>query len=148
MHLNATNTPIKIVYQPLRGTRRLAYVFKLTTRLACAELLITAGGLWRAPLGGHRPSVVLAAGPDGQSIFKDHCAGCHGADGKGISTVSTPDFTDPKIQASLTDKEIIDTITNGREGTIMPAWKGQLSEQEISTVAAFVRSLGQAGDRN
>lgn len=148
MHSNATNTLIQIVYRSLWGTRCLGYVFRLTARIAFAVLLITVGGFWRTPLERHRHSVVLAAGPDGQAIFKDHCAGCHGGDGKGISTVGTPDFTESKVQASLTDEEIIDTITNGRPGTIMPAWKGQLSAQEISAVAVFVRSLGRAAGRS
>ncbi len=114
----------------------------MAATLALPVLLVIGGGLWRSAWEGDDHSVVHAAGPDGHAIFREHCSGCHGEDGKGISTVGTPDFTDHKIQASVTDAQIIDTITNGRKGTIMPAWKGQLSEQEISAVAQFVRSLG------
>ena len=78
----------------------------------------------------------------GAAVFKGHCTPCHGEDGKGKAAVGTPDFTSPKIQASLTDSEILDIITNGKKGTIMPAWKGNLSAQEISAVASYVRSLG------
>ena len=35
-----------------------------------------------------------------------------------------------------------ETIGNGRKGTIMPAWKGKLSDEEIAAVAGYVRSLG------
>jgi mono/diheme cytochrome c family protein len=88
---------------------------------------------------------VTAAG--GGAIFKEHCGSCHGEDGKGKAAVGTPDFTSPKIQASHTDEDIITIITNGKKATIMPAWKGQLSTQEISAVASYVRSLGRLDGR-
>lgn len=142
-HLKVTKARMQIQYEhSLWRIRRLAYGLSMAATLALPVLLVTVPGIWGTAWEGNDHSVVHAAGPDGHAIFKDHCAGCHGDDGKGISTVGTPDFTDPTIQASLTDEEIIDTITNGRKGTIMPAWKGQLSAQEISAVAEFVRSLG------
>jgi mono/diheme cytochrome c family protein len=92
-------------------------------------------------------TVLFAAEPSGSAIFKEHCTACHGDDGKGNSAVGTPDFTSAKIQNSLTDQEIITTITDGRKGTIMPAWKGTLSSEEIAAVASYVRSLGPASGR-
>ena len=76
------------------------------------------------PPAGRRPAPFTAATAEGEAIFKKHCVRCHGPDEKGEAAVGTPDFTDPKCQASLTDEELIATITNGRKGTIMPAWKG------------------------
>ena len=80
---------------------------------------------------------------DGDAVFKARCAACHGSDGKGNQAIGTPDFTSPKTQSSLSDADMIDTITNGRKGTIMPAWKGKLSNEEIAAVAAYLRSLGR-----
>jgi cytochrome c oxidase cbb3-type subunit 3 len=79
---------------------------------------------------------------DGGAVFKGHCTGCHGSDGKGKSAIGTPDFTSPKTLSGLSDADVVETITNGRKGTIMPAWKGKLSDEEIMAVAAYVRSLG------
>jgi mono/diheme cytochrome c family protein len=78
----------------------------------------------------------------GATIFERNCKGCHGADGKGTASAQAPNFTDPKVQASLTDEQIQSTITKGRPGTIMPSWSDKLSEQDIKAVAAYVRSLG------
>ena len=86
-------------------------------------------------------SVLVAA--DGDAVFKGRCTGCHGADGKGKSAIGTPDFTSAKTQSGISDADIIDTITNGRKGTIMPAWKSKLSDEEIAAVAAYLRSLGR-----
>ena len=54
-------------------------------------------------------NLALQAGPapDGGDLFKQECSMCHGVDGKGYPALKTPDFTDPKVQASLTDKEIV-----------------------------------------
>ena len=80
---------------------------------------------------------------DGDAVFKGRCAACHGSDGKGKSAIGTPDFTSAKTLSGLSDADVIDTIRNGRKGTIMPAWSGKLSDEEIAAVAAYVRSLGR-----
>ena len=78
---------------------------------------------------------------DGSAIFKKNCMMCHGADGKGFSALKTPNFTDPKWQSSTKDKEIREVVKNGKKGTAMPAFGGQLKDEEISAVVAYIRSL-------
>jgi cytochrome c oxidase cbb3-type subunit III len=84
-------------------------------------------------------SVLHAA--DGYAVFKARCTGCHGDDGKGKAPIGTPDFTNANTQSRLSDKDIVETIGVGRKGTIMPAWKGKLSDEEIAAVAGYIRSL-------
>jgi cbb3-type cytochrome c oxidase subunit III len=89
-------------------------------------------------------SLGLQAGPrpdDGGDLFKQKCSMCHGVDGKGFSALNTPDFTDPKVQASLTDKEIVGIIKNGKKGTAMPAFAEKLSDDQIKSLVAYIRSL-------
>ena len=114
-------------------------VTQVIRKLALMMFSVTSAGVYAG-----LPSPVFAFANDtrGAAVFKGHCTPCHGKDGKGEASVGTPDFTSPKIQASLTDSEITDIITNGKKGTIMPAWKGNLSPQEISAAASYVRSLG------
>ena len=78
----------------------------------------------------------------GAKVFADNCAGCHGTGGKGGGALKTPDFTNPGVQAALSDSVIARTIQQGKPGTAMPAWGGKLSEAEINAVTAFVRGLG------
>jgi len=80
---------------------------------------------------------------EGDAVFKARCTACHGADGKGKAAIGTPDFTSAKTLAGLSDADVVDTVTNGKKGTIMPAWKGKLSDEEIAVVASYVRSLGR-----
>ena len=85
--------------------------------------------------------VSILGAADGEAVFKARCTACHGSDGKGKSAIGTPDFTSAKTQSGISDAGMIDTITSGRKGTIMPAWKGKLSDEEIAAVAAYLRSL-------
>lgn len=78
----------------------------------------------------------------GAKIFIQKCSVCHGKDGKGMAAVGTPDFTSPKVQASLTDESVTNTIRHGKKGTLMPAWNGKLSDGEVAAVSSFVKSLG------
>jgi mono/diheme cytochrome c family protein len=94
------------------------------------------------PQAGASPAKTGGNQAQGATIFKRDCEGCHGAGGKGLASTNTPNFTDPRVQTNLTDEQIQSTITKGRPGTNMPAWSGKLSEQEITIVAAYVRSLG------
>lgn len=77
----------------------------------------------------------------GARIFVEKCSVCHGEGGRGLASVGTPDFTDPKIQAAMADGAIVESIKNGKKGTVMPSWQDKLSDNEIGAVASFIRSL-------
>ncbi|MDR4506714.1 MAG: c-type cytochrome [Candidatus Brocadiaceae bacterium] len=88
-----------------------------------------------------------AYGKEGESvnakkIFEYKCKTCHGSDGKGTKrgqALKSQDLSDPEWQASRTDKEILETITNGKNK--MPAWKERLTPEEIEALAKYVRKL-------
>src|ERR1700744_3007325 len=42
-----------------------------------------------------------ASGDPAAALFQQDCAECHGASGKGLSNVHTPDFTNPALQRTL-----------------------------------------------
>jgi cytochrome c oxidase cbb3-type subunit 3 len=109
---------------------------KTTTRVGSTCLLVAAGLLVSS-------FAYRAAGPaaDGAAIFKNNCVMCHGADGKGFSALKTPDFTDPKWQSSMKDKQLREVIKNGKKGTAMAAFGDKLNEEEITAVIAYIRSL-------
>ena len=83
-----------------------------------------------------------AAAPDDTAdLFKAKCSMCHGPDGKGFSAIKTPDFTDPKWQAKLTDPQIEGTIKNGKKDTMMKGFGDKLKETEIDSLTKYIRSL-------
>ena len=88
--------------------------------------------------------LMLQARPseDGAELYKANCSGCHGPEGKGVAVIKTPDFTDPKWQASIKDPQITATIKNGKKGTAMPPFEGKLKDDEIKELVGYIRSLG------
>ena len=103
-----------------------------------AENAATAARLQQAA----SPSSPAADKNLGARVFQQQCAACHGVDGKGLRSAGTPDLTDKQVQTALTDETILNTIRNGKPGTAMQPWTGKLSDAEIRSVAATVRSLG------
>jgi cytochrome c551 len=78
---------------------------------------------------GGGESATIAAGKE---VFAQNCATCHGPDGHGGG--AGPDLrTMPKAKSVAGAEE---QVTNGGAG--MPAFKGQLSPEEIKDVATYV----------
>jgi cytochrome c oxidase cbb3-type subunit 3 len=94
-------------------------------------------------LGGVASALAFQAAspPNGTSVYKRRCMMCHGADGKGFAAIKSPDFTDPKWQASVKDKELIEVVRNGKKGTHMPGFAYKLKDDEIQAVVEHIRSF-------
>jgi mono/diheme cytochrome c family protein len=85
---------------------------------------------------------------EGRAHFADHCASCHGNDGKG-QTAMGPNFYPPVPDMSLpgtqsqSDGEIFAVIENGIRLTGMPAWGNGTAESAYGTwtLVHFIRHL-------
>lgn len=96
----------------------------------------------------------VSATPEGlagaQAHFADHCANCHGNDGKGDTSYGrnlyprAPDLTDGATQ-DLADGELFYYIENGIKLTGMPAFGTGTPENERQSweLVAFLRRLPQ-----
>ena len=92
-------------------------------------------------------SIVRASpGPDsaaGSVTFRTKCVMCHGQDGGGSEVGKSMNVPDLRSQAAqkLSDTELAQIISNGKGG--MPAFKDSLSEDQIHSLVAHIRSLRQ-----
>jgi len=83
-----------------------------------------------------------------QANWDEHCAKCHGADGKGQTKMgkklSIGDFTDAKVQEKFTDDQAFDAMKKGltdKNGkTSMKAIEG-VSDDELKALIPFVRAF-------
>ena len=84
----------------------------------------------------------------GRMHFADHCASCHGNDGRGKTEIGrnlypkAPDMWGKQTQ-SLSDGEIFSIIKNGVRLTGMPAWGQDTAEDDRATwhLVSFIRHL-------
>jgi mono/diheme cytochrome c family protein len=101
-----------------------------------------------ASLGLIAGAALLSAAPASEN-WENHCAKCHGADGKGQTKagkrVNAKDYTDPKVQAAFTDAQFEEIITAGAHDKAgketMKAYKDELTPQEIKDLVAYVRKF-------
>lgn len=85
---------------------------------------------------------------EGMAHFADHCAGCHGNDGKGQTAMGpnfypkVPDMTQAQTQ-SQSDGELFAVIENGIRLTGMPAWGDGSAQSAYGswTLVHFIRHL-------
>lgn len=87
----------------------------------------------------------------GKAKYDANCIGCHGATGKGDGAAAAAlnpkpqDHTNGKVMNALTDKYLFDIIKQGgkamQKAPIMPAANKKLTDQDISDMVAYIRSL-------
>jgi len=83
----------------------------------------------------------------GKAIFKDKCQKCHGATGKGDGPDADPDaqedmdLTRADRAAKNPDGVVFYKAWNGRKKPKMPAFKDELSKEQIWSVVAYVQTL-------
>jgi cytochrome c6 len=86
------------------------------------------------------PATLAAA--DGAAVYKAKCAMCHGADGAGLTpmgkSMKLRDLRSAEVQKQ-TDAELTKVTADGKGK--MPAYKGKLTDAEISAVVAHMRTL-------
>jgi ubiquinol-cytochrome c reductase cytochrome b subunit len=96
---------------------------------------------------GTQPAPGGAVGAAGAPVYAANCAGCHGAAGAGQPGVFPPLAANPYVTGD--PKQVIHTLNYGLSGAIkvgsasysgmMPAWKGNLTPQQIADVITYIR---------
>jgi mono/diheme cytochrome c family protein len=81
-------------------------------------------------------------------LFRQYCLVCHGADGRGAairpSMPPIPDFTSRAWQAEGSNPRLAVSILEGK-GTLMPAFRGRVGENQADDLVAYVRAFGPEG---
>jgi len=94
-----------------------------------AKFLVTLMLLTIAASGSH-------AAPQGVDLYSEHCAACHGENGKG--GVGVPLALDSFLE-SASDQYLFKTVRTGRPGRLMPAFS-TLSDAQVSAIVKHIRS--------
>jgi putative heme-binding domain-containing protein len=101
--------------------------------LVMSAALQAATGQTTSPRQGDVPTIQAGA-----SLFREHCADCHGTDAKGVRG---PDLTGLWASAD-SDQRVFQTIRSGVPGSIMPP--SSAPDQELRAIVAYLRSISTA----
>ncbi|MBI2869848.1 MAG: cytochrome c [Chloroflexi bacterium] len=117
---------------------------KVLVIVAFASLALTACGGSPTPTTPAttppRTTATSTASPsvDAAGLYAASCAACHGANRQGVTGIG------PALTAASLADETVDqvraTITNGRTGTAMPSFQGQLTTEQIQSLAEYLKS--------
>ena len=84
----------------------------------------------------------MFAAVDGAAVFKAKCAMCHGPDGSASTgmgkSMGLKPLSSPEVQ-KMSDADLTALVTNGKGK--MPGYKDKLSDDEISAVVKYVKTL-------
>jgi len=130
----------------LQATRKpTCIMYFLTILLLCGS---------NAALAGERGTKSDSVTRPGAKIFHNFCSVCHGDKGNGQSrargsfAVPPRDYTTPEAAIELTRERMINSVTNGRPGTAMIAWRTELTPAEIEGVVDYIRATFMKLDSN
>jgi mono/diheme cytochrome c family protein len=84
----------------------------------------------------------------GKAVYERHCLSCHGTNGAGDGPAAASLRVAPanfqRFRSFLkSDEELLRTIEHGVVFSPMHAWRGQLTDEEMSDVLTYVRMLSQ-----
>ena len=82
-----------------------------------------------------------AASPEGQQLFLDNCAACHGDAGKGNPDLGGPALSDRVWLYTGTLEGIKAQLVKPTHG-VMPAWGVRLGDVAVKELAVYVHGLG------
>ncbi|MBS0558740.1 MAG: cytochrome-c oxidase, cbb3-type subunit III [Proteobacteria bacterium] len=88
---------------------------------------------------GHPPLAADIA--EGQKIFAENCAACHGDAGQGNPQMGAPRLASKVHLYGGSLETIVSQVTNPRMG-VMPNWNTRLDPATIKALALYVHSLG------
>lgn len=94
------------------------------------------------------PFGAVADAAEAKANWDKHCAKCHGVDGKGQTKMGqrlgAKDYTDPKVQAAVTDEAAFAAIKNGlksKEGKELMKPAESLTDEEINALVSYIRQF-------
>lgn len=83
---------------------------------------------------------------DGKAVYTEHCAKCHGADGKGDTKMGQKlgarDYTDASVQAAFTDEQAAKSIKEGmKKGDKTLMRPSDLPDADIKASVEYMRTF-------
>jgi len=89
-------------------------------------------------------STLASADEKTAALYKQKCAACHGADGKGETAtgkaMKVKDFASEEVK-KMSDEDLSEAISKGKGK--MPAYGKSLKPDDIKALVAYIRSMAK-----
>lgn len=109
---------------------------------------------WQLPTGAEQENNPMDATPQvlaaGRALFQKNCQRCHGPRGVGDGPDADPDYmadmdlTNPAHAEENPDGVVFYKVWNGRQNPKMPAFKKELSREQVWTIVTYVQTFRRA----
>jgi cytochrome c551/c552 len=93
-------------------------------------------------------TVTTLCAADGKALYEQHCAKCHGADGKGNTKmgqkVGAKDYSVAKTWEGLTDATALKAVKEGvkdKEGKVVMKANEELSDADAKAAVDYMKTL-------
>ena len=114
-----------------------------------AALVCAQGKTWTIPDGAAAETSPLSPTPEvlkrGESLYKSHCVTCHGpkglGDGPDVDRKDRANRPANLVMSRNPEGLVFYKVWNGRQDPKMPAFKSQMTKDEVWSVVAYVVSL-------
>jgi mono/diheme cytochrome c family protein len=134
----------------------IVFVLTLVTAVTRAQEAAAPAdghGGWRVPEDAKSEQNPLESTPQvlaaGRALFLKNCRRCHGPKGVGdgpdaeMEHMADMDLTNPDRAAENPDGVVFYKAWNGREDPKMPAFKNELTREQVWAIVTYVQTLRQ-----
>lgn len=107
------------------------------------SFLVITVGLYAYGSFGNQDNAEKAYAREGEKMYAQMCAACHGVTGLGEGGFSGTALNNQKFLSSVSDEDLFNYIKFGRVKAFMPEYETVLKDEDIQKLAAFVRNWQQ-----
>lgn len=147
MFMHSSPSLMQPIQHPVRAiTNKDLKPGRLRIEALCYAVILLLLCGWNAALAGQGGSKSNKAALSPADIYRLYCSVCHGDKGDGQSrarysfAVPPRDFTSPEAAMEFTRERMITSVTYGRPGTAMTAWRTELTPAQIESVVDHIRT--------
>lgn len=130
-------------WKPLDGLSRLHRVEWALILVMVVSAVFMARGVGTVPKKKSLEAAPAAVSAEelrlGAKIYRNHCASCHQADGRGFGGKVAANFIDDPTRLAKSDEALLESIAHGVPNTAMIGFEGRLEINERRAVLGYVR---------
>lgn len=76
----------------------------------------------------------------GEKLYQKQCSACHGKTGKGEGAKEGTAINNQNFLNLISDKDLYNYVKYGREGTVMPSYAANMSDEDLKNLVAYIRN--------